>query len=347
MIMHIVGARPQFIKLAPVCQAFDEHGLAYRILHTGQHYDAALNDVHFSTLGLPQPHVHLGLGSASHARQTASMLTGIEEVLLREKPALVVVYGDTNSTLAGALTAAKLGIRIAHVEAGVRSFDRSMPEEINRVITDRIASYRFCPTHNAMDLLQKEGLSGILTGDVMLDALNTYSARHIDHPFRAPFILTTIHRAENTDERERFLAIWDALCQLARTIPVVFPVHPRTLNRFRLIIEDPGHAVTVIDPVSYLTMIAMMRDAACIVTDSGGVQKEAFLLRTPCVTVRDSTEWPETVLAGANRLVHPERQTLVAAVTHMLTTEVAPSQNPFGDGRASCHIAAFIREHCL
>ncbi len=345
-VIHVVGARPQFIKLAPVAEAFTSLGIPFKVIHTGQHYDFAMSDVHFETLGLPRPDFHLGIGSSSHAKQTARMLEAIEEVLLAEKPALVLVYGDTNSTLAGALAAVKLGVKVGHVEAGVRSFDRSMPEEINRVLTDRAADHHFCPTANAVALLAREGIEGVLTGDVMYDALLKFSALKVPQPYGRPFALATIHRAENTNDRSRFLAIWEGLTLLARDMPVIFPVHPRTGNMYPEMISSSG-GLQAIEPVSYLAMLAMVRDASCIVTDSGGVQKEAFLLKCPCVTVRDATEWPETVEAGGNRLVGAEPRLIRRAALDMAGAGVPEAQNPFGDGRASMRVARFVKERCL
>ncbi|MGC9324065.1 MAG: non-hydrolyzing UDP-N-acetylglucosamine 2-epimerase [Desulfomonilia bacterium] len=342
IILHIVGARPQFIKLAPVIRAFKELNLNYRILHTGQHYDYSMSDLHFSTLGLEDPHYHLGIGSDSHAKQTARMLEKIEATLIDLKPSLVMVYGDTNSTLAGSLSAVKLGIHVAHVEAGVRSFDRSMPEEINRVLTDRIADYHFCPTRTSVDLLKAEGISGIFTGDVMYDALRIYEKISTSHPFHKPFVLTTIHRAENTNNTEKFSAIWEALKRISADVPIIFPIHPRTRTMYPWVEKEKHPSITIIEPVSYLTMIAMIRDAYCMITDSGGVQKEAFLLKTPCVTVRDTTEWPETVSAGANRLAPTDPDALYEAFRTMASVSFSTSENPFGDGRASHHIAQFI-----
>lgn len=346
-VIHIVGARPQFIKLSPVAEAFKRHSIAYKVIHTGQHYDYTMSDLQFDALKLDAPDYHLNVGSLSHAKQTARMLEAIEEVLISEKPCLVLVYGDTNSTLAGALSAVKLGIRVGHVEAGVRSFDRRMPEEINRVVTDHVATYHFCPTINAVNLLDKEGILGVFTGDVMYDALIRFSQAGIAHPYTPPFILTTIHRAENTDHRERFMGIWKGLDLVSQSVPVIFPVHPRTRNLYPDIIRSAANRLQVIEPVSYLTMLAMVRDASCIITDSGGVQKEAYLLKSPCVTVRDASEWPETVAAGGNILVEPDPQKIRQAVLEMTSKAGFVSENPFGDGDASSHIAGFIRENIL
>ncbi|HOO38443.1 MAG TPA: UDP-N-acetylglucosamine 2-epimerase (non-hydrolyzing) [Deltaproteobacteria bacterium] len=347
MVLHIVGARPQFIKLAPVANAFKELAIPYKVLHTGQHYDYRMSDMHFETLAIDDPDYALGIGSGSHAGQTAKMLEGIETVLVKEHPSLVLVYGDTNSTLSGALCAAKMGIPVGHVEAGVRSFDRNMPEEINRVLTDHISRYHFCPTHNAMDLLKAEGITGILTGDVMYDALLQFTKIPVTHPYTPPFVLTTIHRAENTNEHERFRAIWEGLERISTEVPVIFPVHPRTRDMYPDILKKPVKGISVVEPVSYLHMLAMIRDSRCIVTDSGGVQKEAFLLKSPCITVRDTTEWPETVEAGANMIIATDPEIIFSSVMQMMHQASFDSVNPFGDGKASYHIARFIQENCL
>jgi UDP-N-acetylglucosamine 2-epimerase len=347
IILHIVGARPQFIKLAPVVQAFQDLGIPYKVLHTGQHYDYTMSNLHFDSLGLQAPDYHLGIASDSHARQTALMLQGIEDVLIKETPKMVLVYGDTNSTLAGALAAVKLGMRVGHVEAGVRSYDRTMPEEINRIVADHVSDHHFCPTRNAVNILKTEGIEGVLTGDVMYDALLRVREEDLKHPYTGDYVLVTIHRAENTNNTEKFLAIWEALKRISQRIPVIFPVHPRTRNKFARVLADTGSHIEVIDPVSYFTMLAMIRDTRCMITDSGGVQKEAFLLGVPCVTVRDTTEWPETVHSGANRLVATDPDTILNAVLTMMDMKVINTDNPFGDGQASRKIAEFIKDHCL
>lgn len=328
-------------------RAFRELHIPHAVLHTGQHYDYTMSDLQFSALGLDEPRFHLGIGSDSHARQTARMLEGIEGVLSQEKPSLVLVYGDTNSTLAGALSAVKLGVPVGHVEAGVRSFDRSMPEEINRVVADHVSTHHFCPTANAVSLLRREGIEGILTGDVMFDALLQTRGENLVHPHDPPFALVTIHRAENTDVPGKFAGIWEGLNLLSLEMPVLFPVHPRTLARFARLLGTASVRLRIIEPVSYLTMLAMIRDASLVITDSGGVQKEAFLLGTPCVTVRDTTEWPETVRAGANILVPAEPRPINDAARSMTGRVIDPRDNPFGDGKASISIAGFIRNHYL
>jgi len=344
IILHVVGARPQIIKLAPVVKAFRDAGLDYRILHTGQHYDPAMSDVHFRSLRIEEPHYSLGVGSDTHARQTGLMMEGIEGVLEDLRPACVLVYGDTNSTLAGALSASKLKIPVGHVESGVRSFDRTMPEEINRIVADHVSTHHFCPTRNAMSLLRREGIEGVLTGDVMYDAILHVDLDRVPHPFTPPYALVTIHRAENTDDESRFLGIWGGLGLVSQEIPVVFPVHPRTQKAYRDLLSRGHEGITLVDPLDYPTMLAAVRDASLVITDSGGVQKEAFLLKTPCVTVRDTTEWPETVDAGANILAEARATAVRDAAHAMLGIVVNTTGNPFGNGLASRAIAGYLRE---
>ncbi|HBC32303.1 MAG TPA: UDP-N-acetylglucosamine 2-epimerase (non-hydrolyzing) [Clostridiales bacterium] len=326
-IVTIIGARPQFIKAATVSRAIAEYNNSLTkgqepieefLVHTGQHYDENMSDVFFEELDIPQPDYHLGIGSASHGAQTGRMLEGIEKVLLKKEPDRVLVYGDTNSTLAGALAAAKLHIPVAHVEAGLRSFNRQMPEEINRVLTDHIADMLFTPTQTAVKNLKNEGISEekiFLVGDVMYDAALYYGKRVTEksnileqnHLQPRQYILTTIHRAENTDDPVRLRAIFEGLSQVAEEIPVVLPMHPRT--RVALIREGLYETVIrsliVIPPVGYLDMVMLEKNARLIATDSGGVQKEAYFYRVPCITLRGETEWVELVEAGWNVLVEP------------------------------------------
>jgi UDP-GlcNAc3NAcA epimerase len=324
-IVTIIGARPQFIKAATVSRAIAEYNKALTkgqerieevLVHTGQHYDENMSDVFFEELDIPQPDYHLGIGSANHGAQTGRMLEEIEKVLLKEEPDRVLVYGDTNSTLAGALAAAKLNISVAHVEAGLRSFNRQMPEEINRVLTDHIADMLFAPTQASVVNLKNEGISEdkvFLVGDVMYDAALYYGklaaekSRILERYQLQPrqYILATIHRAENTDAPERLRAIFKGLCQVARDIQVVLPLHPRT--RKALIKEGlydiVFDSITVTPPVGYLDMVMLEQNACLIATDSGGVQKEAYFYRVPCVTLREETEWVELVDTGWNVLV--------------------------------------------
>jgi UDP-GlcNAc3NAcA epimerase len=313
-ILSVVGARPQFIKLSALSRELRKRHQE-TILHTGQHYDDELSKVFFSELSIPEPDYNLGIGSADHGEQTGRMLKGIEEILLFERPHWVVVYGDTNSTLAGALAAVKQGIPVAHVEAGLRSFKRSMPEEINRVLTDRVSSLLFCPTKTSVQNLRKEGITkGVhLVGDVMYDSLRQHIKRAEGISgimkelklSKKGFFLMTVHRAENTDVEGNLKKIAEILCGLGQK--TVFPVHPRTkrsLSDFHLLgeLESKPHLL-MIDPVSYLDMLVLEKNASCILTDSGGVQKEAFFLKTPCLVLREETEWVETVENGWNVVV--------------------------------------------
>lgn len=318
-IATIVGARPQFIKAAIVSYHMKQQGAVREfIIHTGQHYDPEMSEVFFTQLGIEAPYRDLGVGSGPHGRQTGLMLDRIEAELQVLRPSLVLVYGDTNSTLAGALAAAKLHIPVAHVEAGLRSYNRSMPEEINRVLTDHLSDLLFAPTPIAVRNLAREGIGPPrvqYVGDVMYDASIHFGARFGESTqilerlelVNQQFVLATIHRAENTDHPERMRVIIEALARLSRELPVVVPVHPRTRPAFDAwrIDTTSQHRVALIDPVGYLEMLCLERAARLIVTDSGGVQKEAFFARVPCVTIRDETEWTELVDAGWNRLAPP------------------------------------------
>jgi len=323
-IASVIGARPQFIKCAPVSRALRQVCKEV-IVHTGQHYDESLSDVFFRDLHIPQPDYHLRVGSGTHAEQTGEMLKKIEGILTAENPRAVLVYGDTNSTLAGALAAAKLHMPVVHVEAGLRSFNRRMPEEINRVLTDHLSGLLFCPTETAVKNLAEEGITkGVhLIGDVMYDALfdTLETARKhssiLDrlrlHP--KEFVLTTVHRAENTDQPHRLKGIMTALAELAEAgHTVVFPVHPRTKKELDRLGMASLKTFMVIEPVSYLDMVLLESTARAILTDSGGVQKEAYWLQVPCVTLRDETEWVETVTTGWNQLTGTDPGNILNAV---------------------------------
>jgi len=313
-IISVVGARPQFIKLSSLSKELRKKHREI-ILHTGQHYDDELSRIFFSELSIPEPDYNLGIGSFEHGEQTGKMLKAIEEVLFFEKPDLVIVYGDTNSTLAGALSAAKHNIPVAHVEAGLRSFVKSMPEEINRVLTDHVSSLLFCPTPTSVKNLKREGITKrvYLVGDVMYDSLkeNLAVAEKKSKIMKKlnlqkkEFYLVTIHRAENTDIKKNLEKITQIVTHLDKR--VVFPIHPRTrkrLSEFELLNRLLSkHDLVLIDPVSYLDMLVLEQNARYVLTDSGGVQKEAFFLRTPCLTLREETEWVETLRGGSNQLV--------------------------------------------
>ena len=341
-ILHVVGARPNFMKAAPVMAALARYDdIAQVLVHTGQHYDANMSRVFFDQLGLPQPDINLEVGSGSHAQQTSQIMARFEPVVLDHKPDVVLVYGDVNSTVAAALVCAKLGIRVGHVEAGLRSFDRTMPEEINRVLTDHVADLLFCPTETAVSNLAVEGIAAGVhnTGDVMLDAVLHYASvaeersTILDELALEPrsYLLATIHRPRNTDRTENLRAILEAFSQVGET--VIFPVHPRTSKVMRAEELSVSASVRLIEPVGYLDMLQLERSARLIVTDSGGVQKEAYFLAVPCVTLRQETEWVETVEAGWNMLVKADKERILESVRGFS----APATHPevFGDGHAA------------
>lgn len=347
-LASIVGARPQFVKLAVVSPALRQMHEEL-VIHTGQHYDYNMSDQFFAQLSLPAPDYHLGIGSGTHGGQTGRMLEALEEVFLKERPDWVVVYGDTNSTLAGALAAAKLHIPVAHVEAGLRSYNRAMPEEINRVLTDHLSGLLFCPTETARQQANAEGLfQGVeVVGDVMYDlVLQTQPRLDACAEELLPalgvqsreYVLATLHRPANTDDPEAMRRIAHALNKLE--MPVLFPVHPRTracLERYEISWQRHVH---LIEPVGYLEMLVLERSAYRILTDSGGVQKEAFFLKVPCVTLREETEWPETVEAGWNVLVGSDQHAILAAFNR--PEPVVPVSNPFGMGDAAIRIAQHL-----
>lgn len=351
LILTVVGARPQFIKAAPVSRALRQAGLDELLVHTGQHYDHNMSGVFFRDMGIPDPDINLNAGSGSHAQQTARMLTGLEDLMVARKPDCMLVYGDTNSTLAGALAAVKLGVPVAHVEAGLRSYNRTMPEEHNRVLTDHCADLLFCPTQTAVDLLASEGLTEqvYLVGDTMYDALRQFStaAREHSHILEtldvAPggYLLVTVHRPYNTDVPENMATILSVLAACGET--VIFPVHPRT--RERLPAVDLPPSIRLIEPVGYLDMLWLEQNARKILTDSGGIQKEAYLLGVPCVTLRPETEWVETLRDGWNTLtsVDPKR---IAAALIAPRPEVAPLP-VFGDGHAAERIMDVLMNNYL
>lgn len=355
-IVTVIGARPQFIKAAVVSRLIgqgDAEDVRELLIHTGQHFDANMSDVFFEELDIPKPARQLNIHSGSHGAMTGRMLEEIETVLLEERPDWVLVYGDTNSTLAGGLAAAKLGIPIAHVEAGLRSFNRSMPEEINRVLVDHVADALHCPTATAVSNLQTEGITRGVTqvGDVMLDASLYYRSRAADRSniletlslSAGGFILATCHRAENTDDPKRLKQIFSALQTLAADQPVVLPLHPRTRNAMKSNgLDAMLDALTVIEPVSYLDMIALEASAATIVTDSGGVQKEAFFFKVPCVTMRDETEWVETVETGWNTLASADAGEIVAAASNAIRPAEWPAL--YGNGQAGQKILADLMD---
>jgi UDP-N-acetylglucosamine 2-epimerase len=344
-VVSIIGARPQFVKAAPVSRALREAGHEEFLVHTGQHYDANMSDIFFEELELPRPDVNLCVGSAHHGAQTGAMLERIEALLLAERPDRTLIYGDTNSTLAGALAAAKLHIRVAHVEAGLRSFNRAMPEEINRVVADHVSDVLLCPSQTAVDNLKAEGIThGVhLVGDVMHDAVLQFSGLANKRSLilkelelePKKYLLATVHRAENTDDAVRLRNILAAFSKIKE--PVIFPVHPRTRKTITELSDGasqlPGN-VRLIAPVGYLDILMLEQQARMILTDSGGIQKEAYWLGVPCVTLRDETEWVETVRAGWNVLTGAETARIVESVNQLQPGE--DSRVPlYGDGHAS------------
>lgn len=358
LVVTVVGARPQFIKAAAVSRAIQKLGGIQEVLiHTGQHYDHGMSDVFFYELGIPEPAVNLGIGSGRHGWQTGQMLAAIEDTLTRFLPDCVLVYGDTNSTLAGALSATKLHIPVAHVEAGLRSFNRRMPEEVNRVLTDHTSDLLFAPTRTAVENLAKEGIAGDkvhLVGDVMYDAALHFGKKaekcssiltQLDLK-KNNYILATIHRAENTDDPARLNTIFHALRKIATHIPVVLPLHPRTraVLKQSLQFDEVTGSLRLIDPVGYLDMVMLERNAALITTDSGGVQKEAYFYEVPCVTLRDETEWTELVKLGWNRLAPPHSvEVILTSIEEALSAGPGAMDSPYGSGNASMHIVDIIR----
>jgi len=362
-LVTIVGARPQFIKAAAVSRAIeafntsaDGRRIQEQIVHTGQHYDGNMSGVFFEELKIPHPSRNLGVGSGPHGRQTGVMLDRIESALIETKPDWVLVYGDTNSTLAGALAAIKLHVPVAHVEAGLRSFNWRMPEEINRSVADRLSTLLFCPTLTAVENLAREGITrGVhQVGDVMYDSLlfNVGLAEQRSNVLarlgleRKGFCLATVHRADNTDDPNRLAGILDAIQRIES--PVILPLHPRTRSRLGRSLEQIGGRVRVIDPVSYLDMLLLVRHARLIFTDSGGVQKEAYWFGVPCVTLRDETEWVELVESGCNRLAGADPDAILGAVTDFESTDtscvIGTARNLFGDGHSAEKLLSILTQ---
>lgn len=368
-IVSIVGARPQFIKAAAVSRAIKEFNIGRNradsrikemIVHTGQHYDYNMNDIFFKELKLKRPDYNLNVGSCSQGKQTALMLERIEEVLRKERPKVVLVYGDTNSTVAGALAAKKLHILLGHVEAGLRSYNMDMPEEVNRAIVDRISDFLFCPSKVAVKNLSLEGIRNsksnnfpqvFLVGDVMYDSILFYLeiAKRHSNILKAQslipkkYYLATVHRAENTDDNTRLKSIFDSLNNIAdNKATVVFPIHPRTKKAISLLkIKRPAKALKIIEPVSYLDMLMLEKNARTILTDSGGVQKEAYFLKVPCITLRDETEWSETLNAGVNVLTGANKGKINRALNRLVRLNTRQPQ-PYGDGKASKRIVDIV-----
>ena len=354
-VLSVVGARPNFMKLAPVDRELVKRGVEHVIVHTGQHYDRDMSDAFFEELWIPAPDHHLGVGSGSHARQTAEVMQRLEPVLLQLRPDLVLVYGDVNSTLAAALVAAKLSVRVGHVEAGLRSGDWTMPEEINRVVTDRLSDLLFLPSRDAAANLAGEGIAGErmhFVGNVMIDTVSWAmpQAIKLDAPARhglsgARFAVVTLHRPANVDDPVVLAELVDGLERLAQTVPVLFPVHPRTRQRIQaqsLALRNDG-GLRLLEPLGYLEMLSLVAGASLVVTDSGGLQEETSFLGVPCLTVRPSTERPITCTHGTNRLVLPKRDAILAAAERALARR-SPARPVIErwDGRAAERIARVV-----
>lgn len=351
-ILTVVGTRPQFIKACMLSRAFKATRLIEEtIANTGQHYDDNMSTAFIDQLQLPKPDYDLGIGSGSHGKQTARMLAKLEDVMLTEEPDMVLVYGDTNSTLAGSLAAAKLKIPVAHVESGLRSFNKNMPEEINRITADHLSDFLFCPSGTNVSNLRREGIEkGVyLTGDIMYDAVVHFKPMAIRYSSirenlslrEGHYYLATIHRAENTDDPKRLKSICEALKQLDKN--VIIPLHPRTrrqLNQHCLLDDEMLSSMTIVEPLDYFDMLALATGARAILTDSGGLQKEAYILGVPCITLRDETEWEETVQTGWNQLAGADTQQILDTLqTYQQPNEHLPL---FGDGKAAWTIADIL-----
>ena len=351
-IVTVIGARPQFIKAAVVSRAIVAHkDIKEVIVHTGQHFDANMSDIFFEEMCIPKPDYNLNVNGLGHGAMTGQMLEKIEAVLLQEKPDWVLVYGDTNSTIAGALAAKKLHIKVAHVEAGLRSFNMDMPEEINRILTDRISDILFCPTETAVNNLKKEGYENIncrivRNGDVMQDAALFYAGRAVRPKADIPedFVLCTVHRAENTDEPERLRNIFSALEEISKRCRVVLPLHPRTKGKLSAIGYDTNNShILFIEPVGYLEMVWMLKHCRLVMTDSGGLQKEAYFFDKYCITLRDETEWTELVESGYNFLAGSDKTRVSALFEQLYSKESISCRRPlYGKGDAGMIVVAAL-----
>jgi len=350
----ILGTRPEIIKLSPIVRLCERRGVPYTLIHTGQHYSDELDTIFFERLGLPEPDYHLGVGSGSHGEQTGEMLAGIEEVLMTEDIDVVLVQGDTNSVLAGGIATSKLDATLGHVEAGLRSFDREMPEEINRIVTDHVGDYLFAPTEESASLLREEGIDEdriYVTGNTIVDAVmaNRELAAEKSTILEeyglsdGGFILMTAHRAENVDDRDRLVNILTGVDRVARELdcPVIYPIHPRTCDRVAEFDINVPERIQLVEPLDFLDFLRLEDTASLVVTDSGGVQEETCILQTPCVTVRNSTERPETVSVGANVIAGTDPEDITASAQAQLNKPV-DWDTPFGDGDAAERILDVI-----
>lgn len=358
-ILHVVGARPNFMKAAPVLRALALHaGVRQSLVHTGQHYDSAMSDVFFQQLQMPVPDCNLGVGSGSHAQQTAAILIAIEPILLERKPDVVLVYGDVNSTMAAALVCSKIGIRVGHVEAGLRSRDRSMPEEINRLVTDQLSDLLFTPSDDGSENLRAEGIDAgkiHLVGNVMIDTLVRLlpqAKKEFQVDVSCPYALVTLHRPSNVDDLAWLQEMLSTLSQLSERLHIIFPVHPRTRQRLGALGSSMANGrVQLLDPLPYLSFLALQARAAMVITDSGGIQEETSYLHVPCLTVRENTERPITLSLGTNQLVGRDLEKLKQAARQILSKEQGSAERgprpgiPLWDGHASERIAEILLRH--
>lgn len=353
-ILTVVGARPQFVKAAAVSRAIAKHrDIKEMIVHTGQHYDENMSEIFFREMEIPEPAINLGIKGKTHGAMTGQMLEGLEKVMMQEKPDMVLIYGDTNSTLAGALAARKLHLKLAHVEAGLRSYNILMPEEVNRIVADRLSNLLFCTSEIPLNNLRKEGFENFgcemfNVGDVMYDAALFYSKKSqsqstiINKLGLKDFVLCTLHRAENTDHKDRLHSLANALNKINKQVPVILPLHPRTkkiLGEEKIKLD-----VTIIDPVGYFDMLEMLKSCGMVVTDSGGLQKEAFYFKKFCITLRDETEYPELVEAGYNKVTGSDEKLIEQAFGNFLKLKKDFSEKFFGDGNASDKIVKHLKE---
>ena len=352
-VFTIVGARPQFVKAAALSRAFQKLNLKEVLVHTGQHFDKNMAEIFFSQMDIPVPKYNLGIHSLSHGAMTGRMIEELENVILQEHPSVVVVFGDTNSTLAGALAAKKLLIPIAHVEAGLRSYNMSMPEEVNRIVTDRISDFLFAPTSRAMQNLEMEGFKNFNvkienTGDIMYDVALYYSKSSTGRstivqylPEGKPIILATIHRQENTDNLERLGSLVGTFNELSKRYDIILPLHPRT----RRILEEQHLKLSFdpLEPVGYFDMIELLKRCSFVITDSGGLQKEAYFFKKHCIVIRDETEWTELVDLGYNYVVGTDQEAILNQATAIMESESDFSEMPYGDGSAADKIAAILK----
>ena len=356
-LVTIIGARPQFIKAGSLSREIDKLNkrgvfIDEVIVNTGQHYDSNMSSVFFEEMHIPQPKYNLGVGGGSHGEMTGQMIEKIEKVLIKESPDWVIVYGDTNSTLAAAITASKLNIKLAHIEAGLRSFNMKMPEEVNRIITDRLSTLLFCPTLQSMENIDREGLSHwengartVLCGDIMQDGALFYAnlAKKINEDISDGYILCTIHRAENTDDIQKLSSIFRALNEISKQRKVIFPLHPRTKKLIESNNIDISN-ITIIEPVGYLNMIWLIKNSDLIMTDSGGLQKEAFFFSKPCITIREETEWVELINAGVNVLAGTDENSILDKYKNTKFNFASFGKDLYGSGMAGSKILTTLLE---